>query len=235
MSTKPPALHQRIRRDIGDRIRSGALRPGDRIANEHELMAHYGCARMTVNKALSALSEEGLIERRRRAGTFVRAQRLDVAVLDIPDIESEIKQRGDAYQFRVLSRSVRKAGDVTEVELAGDGQVLVVKGLHLVAGQPLALEDRLISLSAVPEAAGVDFDRQSPGHWLLEAVPWTRAENQISAELADAATAKLTGWKKGTACLVVTRRTWRADERITVVRQVFDGGAYRLTARFDHS
>ena len=113
--------------------------------------------------------------------------------------------------------------------------MLAIQGLHLVASQPLALEDRLISLAAVPEAAGIDFDRQSPGHWLLEAVPWTRAENQISAELADATTTKRTGWKKGTACLVVTRRTWRAGSQITAVRQVFDGEAYRLTARFDHA
>ncbi len=234
MSTKSPALHQRIRREIGDQIRSGALRPGDRIPNETELMAHYGCARMTVSKALSALSEEGLIERRKRAGTFVRAQRLDVAVLDIPDIESEIKRRGDTYRFRVLSRSVHKAATPAEIELAGEGDVLAIQGLHLVAGQPLALEDRLVSLSAVPEAAMIDFDDQSPGHWLLEAVPWTRAENQISAELADAATAKITGWKKGAACLVVTRRTWRSGSQITAVRQAFDGEAYRLTARFDH-
>jgi len=235
LTPKPPALHQRIRRDIGERIRAGALRPGDRIPNEHELMAHYGCARMTVNKALSALSEEGLIERRKRAGTFVRAQRLDVAVLDIPDIESEIKRRGDTYRFRVLTRSVHAAATPAEIDLAGEGQVLFIRGLHLVGGRPLALEDRLIGLAAVPEAEAIDFDEQSPGHWLLEAVPWTRAENQIRAELADAATARLTGWKKGAACLVVTRRTWRAGSQITDVRQVFDGEAYRLTARFDHT
>lgn len=50
-------LHQRIRADIGERIRSGAWSPGHRIPFEHELMAQYGCSRMTVNKALSPLAE----------------------------------------------------------------------------------------------------------------------------------------------------------------------------------
>jgi len=34
-------------------------------------MAQYGCARATVNKAVSALAAAGLIERHRRAGSFV--------------------------------------------------------------------------------------------------------------------------------------------------------------------
>ncbi|MFY8153816.1 MAG: GntR family transcriptional regulator, partial [Hyphomicrobiales bacterium] len=56
-------LHQRIRGDIEGRIMSGDLKPGDRIPFEHELSAHYGCSRMTVNKVLSALVDAGLIER----------------------------------------------------------------------------------------------------------------------------------------------------------------------------
>ncbi|WP_163571162.1 GntR family transcriptional regulator, partial [Klebsiella pneumoniae] len=35
-------LQERIRSDIEERIRSGELRPGDRIPFEHELVAHYG-------------------------------------------------------------------------------------------------------------------------------------------------------------------------------------------------
>ena len=87
-------LHQKIRDDIENQIRSGSLKPGDRIPFEHELMAQYGVSRMTVNKALTPLDEAGLIERRKRAGTFVRLPRLDSTVLDIPDIQHEITARG---------------------------------------------------------------------------------------------------------------------------------------------
>jgi len=57
-------LHERIRQEIEGRIMAGDLRPGERLPSELELMAHYGCARMTVNKALSRLSESGLLERK---------------------------------------------------------------------------------------------------------------------------------------------------------------------------
>lgn len=64
------SLSVRIRGDIERRILSGEWPPGHRILYEHELMAEYGCARMTVNRVLSSLAEAGLIERRRRAGSF---------------------------------------------------------------------------------------------------------------------------------------------------------------------
>ncbi|THC05283.1 GntR family transcriptional regulator, partial [Salmonella enterica] len=61
MSPRPPGLERRIRLDLEAKIRSGAWRPGDRVPTEAELMAVYGCARMTVSKALSALAEAGLV------------------------------------------------------------------------------------------------------------------------------------------------------------------------------
>lgn len=219
-------LHQRIRRDIEARILSGDWQPGHRIPFEHEIMAQYGCARMTASKALSALAEAGLIERRKRAGSFVARPRLHAMVLDIPDIQSEVTARGDAYAFRLLERAVRKA----DTDLAGE--VLAIRGLHLVNDRAFGLEDRRISLAAAPEAAAVDFAGISPGAWLLQHVAWTEAENRILAVAADAATAKALELPKGTACLAVERKTWRGPERITTVRQVFPGDAYDLVARF---
>ncbi|WP_140987053.1 histidine utilization repressor [Asticcacaulis tiandongensis] len=228
-------LHQQIHQDIEQQIRSGILSPGDKIPFEHELMETYGCSRMTVNKALSRLTTSGLIERRKRAGSFVRLPKLDSTVLDIPDIEAEILARGETYGFELLHRSVHRADTPDECELAGiGGQVLFLRGLHLASGRPLVVEERLINLETVPAALTVDFTDQSPGHWLLEVVPWTQVESQISAiNATDDIAAWLQG-DKGMACLEVERRTWRGYERITTVTQIYDGARYSFTARFDH-
>lgn len=228
-------LHQRIRTEIEDQILSGAWPPGHRVPFEHELMATYGCARMTVSKALSALAQDGLIERRRRAGSFVARPKVHSAVLAIPDLRSEVTRRGQAYAFRLISVRRRPAKGPEEVELAGGGTLLAVKGLHLAAGRPLAIEDRLISLAVAPQAAEVDFAQDPPGAWLLEHVPWTEAEHRISAVGADAASAKLLEIPRGTACLAVDRRTWRGAVHVTQVRQLFPGEAYDLVARFGAS
>lgn len=233
VSTLP--LHQQIRQDIEQQIRSGLLAPGDKIPFEHELMAFYGCSRMTVNKALSALTAAGLIERRKRAGSFVRLPRLDSTVLDIPDIQGEITSRGETYGFELLNRSVHRAETPDECELAGiGGLVLRTRGLHLASGRPLGVEDRLINLENVPDARHVDFSTQSPGHWLLQAVPWTQVASRISAVNASEEIAEWLRGDKGMACLELERRTWRGSERITTVRQTYDGQRYSLTAHFDH-
>lgn len=75
------SLHAKILGDIEGRILSGALPPGARIATEHELAASYDCSRMTVVKVLTQLANAGLIERRRKAGTFVRQPSSQAAVL----------------------------------------------------------------------------------------------------------------------------------------------------------
>ena len=227
-------LHQRIRNEIEDLIRSGAWAPGRKVPSEAELMARFGCSRMTVNKAMSTLAEAGLIVRRRRAGSFVSRPRVHSTVLDIPDIQAEILARGETYRFELLDRRRRKAkaGDAEEKALAGGGELLVLRGLHVGGDRPFALEDRLISLNAVPEAAELDFADESPGAWLLHHVPWTEAENRISAVGADESTADLMALDPGAALLAVERRTWRSDAPVTWVRQLFPGEAYDLVARF---
>jgi GntR family histidine utilization transcriptional repressor len=227
-------LYQRIRGQIEDLIRSGAWAPGRKVPSEAELMAQFDCSRMTVNKAMSALAEEGLIVRRRRAGSFVARPRVHSTVLDIPDIQAQIVARGETYRFDLLElkRRKAKAGDAEEIALAAGGELLALRGLHVAGDRPFALEDRLVSLAAVPQAADLDFAEESPGAWLLHHVPWTEAENRISAVGADGATAGLMALDAGTALLAVERRTWRAGEPITWVRQLFPGEAYDLVARF---
>ena len=88
------SLHQRILSNISEKILSGAWAPGHRIPFEHELTAQYSCSRMTVNKALSELAQADLIERRRRAGTFLRRPQHLSAVLQIADIRAEISALG---------------------------------------------------------------------------------------------------------------------------------------------
>lgn len=228
------SLHQRISLDLEAQIRSGAWPPGFRIPFEHELTAQYGCARATVNKAVSALVAAGLIERRRRAGSFVARPHLQSAVLEIPDIQAEITRRGQAYRYDLLARRARKvhAGDPDEAALGARDQVLDLRCRHLADGQPFAVEHRIISLAAAPEAARVDFAETPPGTWLLQHVAWTDAEHRIAAVNPDAETARLLGIRTAEACLSVRRWTWRVGQGITYVRQIFPGDAHDLIARF---
>ena len=223
-------LHRRIAGDVERRIASGEWRPGFRIPTEAELTAEYGCARMTVSRALSDLASRGLVVRRRRAGTVVAHPPVhSSALVAIPDIQSEVEGRGLAYVHRLLGRIVRPARDA-ETEL-GD-RVLELETLHLADGLPFVFERRLISLAVAPDAEAADFVLQPPGGWLLAHMPWTEAEHRISAVSADAEAANHLGLTVGAPCLRLERRTWRDGLGVTWAWQTFPGGAYDLVARF---
>ncbi len=226
-------LYRRIRSDIEEKIVSGAWPPGHRVPFEHELTTTYSCSRMTVNKVLSALAEEGLIERRRRAGSFVAQPRVQSAVLEIPDLKAEIEARGETYGYELLTQRRRRATKADKEQLGIDaGEVLALTSRHFAQGQALALESRILNLSAVPEASEQDFAQIPPGTWLLSYVPWTEAEHDIQAHNASDEEAAALGIAPHAACLVVERRTWHAGKPITAVRLTFPGNRYRLVARF---
>ena len=229
-----PSMHQRILGDIEGRILSGEWPPGSRIPFEHELSAQYACARMTVNKALTQLAKAGLIERRRKVGSFVTRPLSRSAVLEIPDVKSEVAALGRPYRFDILNRRRRRGvrADAGKLEGLGAGQVLELACLHWAGKKPFCLEERVINLTATPEAADETFADAAPGAWLLSRAPWTSAEHHIGARGADARQAQLLGLSEGAACLSIERRTWSGEAPITYVRLTYPGEAHELVARF---
>jgi GntR family transcriptional regulator, histidine utilization repressor len=236
-TTDKPTLYKQIRLDIERRILTGEWSPGHRIPFEHELMADYGCSRMTVSKALSELAQADLIERRRRAGTFVCRPKFLSAVLKIPDIRAEIGALGRSYGYELIqcARRVANAADRARLGVRKTGRVIALACRHSADKVPFAIEDRLIDLDAVPEAATADFAIEPPGSWLLHHVPWTEAEHSISAIVADHRAAKALDIAIGAACLVIERHTWRSARPLTAVRLLYPGESHKLVARFKGS
>jgi GntR family histidine utilization transcriptional repressor len=229
---KPHAqtLDRRIRADIEAKIKGGHWPPGFRLATERELQAQYGCARATVGKALAALVDAGLVERRKRAGTIVAAPRAHTAVLTIPDLAEVVAARGQTYRFELTARAVRLANAecADERALMASGLLLVLAGLHYADKSVFAIERRVISLAQVPEAETEDFGAQAPGTWLLQHIPWTRARHRISARGLSGDGAQ----HLGPVGLGLERWTWRELAGITYVQQIFAADQYDLVAEF---
>ena len=232
-----PSLHARILADIEGRILSGEWPPGHRIPFEHELSSHYACSRMTVNKALTQLAKAKLIERRRKAGSFVTRPPSRSAVLDIPDIKTEVETLGLPYRFEILSRRSRRASrdDAARLEGVGAGPVLELICLHWAGARPFCLEERLIHLGPTPEAEAEPFVDLAPGAWLLARAPWTTAEHRIRARAAGKRQAERLGVATGSPVLSIERRTWSGDAAITFVRLTYPGEGHELIARFSPS
>lgn len=231
------SLHQRILNDIRARIVSGEWQPGYRIPFEHELTVEYGCSRMTVNKAMSELAKAGLIERRRRSGSFVRQPHSQAAILEIHDVRSEVEALGLPYRYELVSRRERRylAADGEALGPHPPARLIALRCLHFAGVRPFCAETRLVSLDTVPEAADESFADTAPGPWLIGRVPWNSAEHRISAAAADAETAEALDIEDGAPCLVIERRTWSADRPVTSARFTYPADSHSLIARFSPS
>ena len=144
----PAALHQRIRTDIEAKILSGDLGPGDRIPFEHELTAQYGCSRMTVSKAISALAEAGLIEVTagqargiRPVGMRARTNLLRVPVLGRVAAGPPIG--ADAGLVDTLTLDARLFSSVPDYLLRVQGDSMIEDGI---------LDGDLVGVKRTPEA-----------------------------------------------------------------------------------
>ena len=222
-------LYEQIRRAMALKITRRDWRPGDRIPFENELCRALDVSRMTVNKAMQALADDGLIIRKRKAGSFVAAQEHVQAPLTIQRIEDEIASSGRAYSYELLAKTKVTIAPELGPEASDAVRILC---RHLADEEPVALEERLINLNTVPHAADETFETTPPGSWLLAHVPWSEAEHAISAVGASQEVAERLEIAEGAACLQVERRTWAEGGAVTFARLIYPGDKRTLVGRF---
>ncbi|MHC5306538.1 histidine utilization repressor [Bartonella sp. LJL80] len=228
-------LHQRILNEIQNNILSGRWLPGHRLPFEVDLAKHFGCSRMTVNKVMTQLAAAGMVERRRKSGTFVRVPQSQSAILPINEIATEVAAMGLDYSLTILAQEKRKAKpeEQQKLDLMQGGMILAIKCLHLANARPFCLERRLINLQTVPEAENADFTEIAPGNWLIDMVPWSAADNRISAVSADTEAARMLQIAERDACLLVERLTRNHNGIVTTVKLLYAGNRHSIVAQFE--
>lgn len=229
--------HARITEEMRSRILDGEWPPGHQLAKETELAEAYGVSRMTMNKALTQLTGEGFLIRRKRSGTFVAQPRAQSAVMEIGDIAREVTAQGLHHDWQLTMGALRPPSgaersllDLTEPPAAE--RVLMLEGLHLAQGAPFCLETRAIDPKVVPAALDQDFSATAPGLWLLRSMPWSTASHRIRAVNATGSDARKLALPIGTACLEVLRKTRIEGAWVTHVRLLYPGEAHQLVAEF---
>ena len=102
MVAKP--RYRQLKELIIERISSGELKPGDRVPSEMDLVDSTGVSRMTANRALRELTNEGYLKRVAGVGTFVADITAASHVLEVRDIAAEIQRRGHHHSALVTQR-----------------------------------------------------------------------------------------------------------------------------------
>ena len=228
------AHYARVKQFIVARIAAGALKPGDRVPSEHELLRQFGLSRMTVNRALRELQAEGVITRVAGVGSFVAEARVHSHPLEVRNIADEIRARKHAYSAKVISlESVKAAAEIAErCGVRAGARLYHSLIVHFENGLPLQVEDRYVVPAMAPAYLKSDFSRITPYELLMQAAPLQRAEHVVRAVKPEAGVRRLLKLARGEACLLIQRRTWSHERIVTVADLYHPGARYELSGVF---
>ncbi|MBV8603569.1 MAG: histidine utilization repressor [Pelomonas sp.] len=220
----------KVKTHLREGIAAGRWRAGERLPSESELVAEFGLSRMTVNRALRELEQDGLVERVQGVGSFVAELGRVASTLTVRDIQEEIAARGHRHEARLLELGSLRAdaAQAATFGLARGATLFHSVIVHLENGRAIQCEDRLVNPAVAPDYLKQDFTRTTPTHYLLEVAPLSEARYTIEAQLPNEAEAEWLGIGRRTPCLVVTRRTASRGQAVTWVRLTHPGPVYSI-------
>jgi GntR family transcriptional regulator, histidine utilization repressor len=227
-------LYLRVKRHILDNIGSGKWAVSSRVPSENEIVKEFGVSRMTANRALKELRDEGVLVRIAGVGSFVADRQARAHPLEIRSIAEEIRARGHVHRAEIVSlERVRAVGELAEdFKVAARSELYCSLIVHYENERPVQLEDRYVSPRLAPDYLKVDFSADTPTDYLLRVAPLQEAEHLLRAVMPDERTRKLLAMKRDEPCLLVIRRTWTDGEIASVARLYHPGSRYEMSGRF---
>ncbi len=226
--------YQQLKDFIIEQIASGQLQPADRVPSENELVESKSVSRMTANRALRELHDEGYVERIVGRGTFVSDFRSRSDLLEVQNIADEITRRGHTHTNRVLRQSLQHArGEIAKALHVKQGtDVFHLLLVHCENRVPIQVEDRYVLASFAPNCLEQDFETQTPSAYLTDIAPLQEAEQAVRASMPNPAIQQHLDMTGGEPSLVVIRRTWSRGRPVTFARLHHPGSRYELTGHY---
>ena len=203
-------LYQRLAETLRDELTQGKRRPGDRMPSENALATDYGLAPGTVRQALSALVDDGLLERFHGRGTFVRRPSFDRSLFRFfrfRDSSGEWR----IPESRILKRTVEPAPSHIARQLGiEDGELAITMSrLRILNDAPVLAEE--IWLPQARFEAFLDLSESEIGPLLYPVYDSkcgqlvARAEETLTAEAARPEIARLLRVDQNAPVIVIDR------------------------------
>src|SRR5882762_6221915 len=211
-------VYKRIQNAIRKRIEAAELNPGDAVASERELAKAHKVSLMTARHALAGLEREGIVERRRGAGTFVAAPKIHFNKL--MSYTEHMSSRGLVPRSRVLVAKVIEGEPEVAARLglpAASGLVKIER-LRLTGEEPFALEICYLPAGEFSDLVDAPLARGSIFATLLHdyGVELAYADEEIDATAADVNLAELLALPKGAPILRIRQVIFSTKGKATI-------------------
>lgn len=207
------------------------LQPNDAVPGERELSAALGVSRMTARAAIQELEADGVVYRRRGAGTFVSEPRV-TKNLALTSFTEDMRARGMIPATRVLMVEERIAGTriARRLKISPQDPVVYMERVRLADGVPMCFEREWFPADAFPGLAEMDVSgslfellMERYGHVMVH------AEQQILATVLEPAEAAQLDAPVGSPALHTRRVSYgRGSEPAELAESVYRSDRYRF-------
>ena len=202
---KKEHLYQEIEDWLRKKVAQG--KTGDSLPSEVDIAAKFDVSRMTARHAVMNLMREGLVDRKRGAGTFIAEKPLHRREGVLLSFTEDMARRGLAPSSTMISGKIEVASknDRSALRLEKDVKCVVIKRIRLADDRPLALE-RVALVPAAKDVLKYDLVNGSL-HQALRHIGFAPnvANGWLSARVANAAEAKYLEILMKSPLLVETR------------------------------
>lgn len=204
-------LYQIVQESVIEKIKSGELKPNDRLPSESELGEIYSVGRNTVRRALSELSNDGLLRTVPGLGTFVEDSRLTKTAEYLFGFTQEMSKHQKEITSQVIEANLIDADPFLSrrLQVQLGAEIVYLARVRLMNGEPVAIERAYLPHSLCPGILKYDFSR----HSLYETISGIynmrphHAEQEIEASLATPEVARLLNLTMPAVVLAFHRET----------------------------
>ena len=226
---------QAIAAELSAEIGKGRYSVGSRFPTEPELCVRFGVGRHTIRESLKLLTEQGLVGRRRKTGTFVLATSpVSPYVHSLRDLRGLL----DFAETTMLHvKHVGKVSPSTSL-LAGiddvpEGRWLRIAGIRMVRGEdaPLCWSEIVIPERFSPPREQIIASPMAIYEEVMayNAFRLEYVEQEVTASLVPAAMMPLFGIQGDAAALLVKRRyVAHTGETFEVSHNLYPAARYRI-------
>jgi GntR family transcriptional regulator len=231
---KDEPAYKRIQNAIRQRIDSGELKPGDVVDSERELARIHGVSLMTARHALADLAQEGMVERRHGAGTFVAPPQVHFNKL--LSYTEQMASLGLTTHSRIVSSVIviREHEIAERLGLSPTCRLLKVERVRSAGDEPVALEVCYLSAEEFQALVELPLEKTSLFGALERecGVELAYADEEIDATHADHRIAKLLNIPSGSPLLRIRQLIFSTKGRATVyVMGLYRAGRHTLRIR----
>ncbi|MFC3883346.1 FadR/GntR family transcriptional regulator [Bacillus songklensis] len=106
---KPKKIYEEVAEALLSMIKSGDLKPGDKLDSVQQLAENFQVGRSAIREALSALRAMGLVEMKQGEGTYVR--QFDAELISLPVTAAVLMKKEDIIHLLEV-RKVLEVGTV---------------------------------------------------------------------------------------------------------------------------